>query len=146
MCPKGDDPFTTYADFHTFTITTTAQSGVLSGQFQFIFNGEYFYFPANASLFDSTACQTALEALPNIEKVICTRGMINSKYGTQYTVQIQEYPILPYENNIYYHEGHPSLNSYQCKTDRVTTGTHPTCTIGIVATGSIPGESSILFV
>lgn len=140
MCPKGDDPFTTFTDYYTITITTTAASGTLAGQFQFIFEGEYFYFNAAASSFDDTDCKDSFEGLANIETVSCTRGTIDARAGAQYVIQIQEFPTYPYQNNIYSHNGNPSLSSFQCKTDRVTGGTTPTCTVGIVATASTPGK------
>lgn len=139
MCPKGDDPFTTYTDYFSITITTTASFGTLKGLFHFTFQGESFYFNANASAFDDTDCKDSFEGLANVKTVSCTRGTINAYLGTQYVVQFQEFPTHPYQNNIYTHDGSPTLNSFQCYTDRITSSNSPSCTIGLVATASIPG-------
>jgi hypothetical protein len=149
MCPKGDDPFTVYSDYHTITLTTSASTSgdPLAGEFKFIFLGEYFYFPANASEFDDVTCTAAVNSLVNIEVASCTRGTIDvDTLGSQYTIQFQKFPLFPYENNIYSHEGNPSLDSYQCETTRVTGGTSPTCVIESTSTGTLPGLYSFLSV
>jgi hypothetical protein len=141
MCPKGDDPFTTFSDYHTVKITTYSSLDPLAGEFKFIFQGEYFYFPANATEFGDEECQAAVESLPNIESASCTRGAVDSvTYSTEYTIQVQEFPLFPYENNIYFHDGNPSADSYQCETTHLTGGTSATCEIEVSSTGDIPGK------
>jgi hypothetical protein len=143
MCPKGDDPFTTFSDYHTFKITTSSSLEPLVGQFKFIFQGEYFFFSANASEFGDEECTAAVISLPNIDSASCTRGAVDPiTYSTEYTIQVQEFPLFPYENNIYFHEGNPSIDSYQCETTYLTGGTSPTCEIEVISTGDIPGELS----
>lgn len=141
MCPKGDDPFTTFNDYHTITITTSA-TAPLSGEFKFIFQGEYFYFPSNASQFDDEDCSLAFNSLPNIESATCVRGVVDpTKFTTQYTIKIHEFPLFPYENNIYSHDGNPSLGAYECDLSHITSGNSPTCSIQIISTGTLPGMS-----
>jgi hypothetical protein len=142
MCPKGDDPWTTSTDYHTITVATSASSSgdPLAGEFKFIFQGEYFYFPADPSEFDDETCTAAVTALANVAQASCTRGTIDAvTLGCQYTIQLQQFPIFPYQNNIYSHEGNPSIDSYQCDTTHITAGTSPTCEIQSTSTGTLPG-------
>lgn len=140
MCPKGDDPFTAQVDYKTITFTTGASSGLLDGEFKLTFNGEYFYFDADANSFSASACEEAFEGLKNIKDVTCSRGNIDANNGATYTVEIVAFPLWPFENNIYTHYGDPPISSFQCDTDRVTAGTSPSCALVDVAVGTIPGE------
>lgn len=139
MCPKGDDPFTSFTDYRTITIATSASGGTLGGEFKFIFNGKYFYFDADASAFDNDACEAAFEALGNVKDVSCSRGVVNGVGGATYTVEFLAFPTFPVDNNIYSHSGNPPLASFQCETDLITSGTSPTCTIADVAGITYPG-------
>lgn len=143
MCPKGDDPFTAHVDYKTITLTTGATSGTLAGEFQFYFNGEYFYFNADANSFSEAECEAAFEDLKNVRDVSCSRGTIDGNGGATYTVEFIEFPINPFENNVYTHYGDPDISSFQCVTDKVTSGDTPTCTLTDVAVGTIPGRSVV---
>jgi hypothetical protein len=140
MCPKGDDPFTSSTDYRTIRLTTSATAGTLSsGQFKFTFNGESFYFSAAYASFDSAACETAFESLPNIGDVICSRSAINARGGATYTIEFLSFPVMPHENNLYTNDGNPPLSSFQCDPSKVTGVTTPTCVIATVSTGDLPG-------
>ena len=150
LCPKGTDPLQTYTDFRSIVITTSASSCsngeqfcTLTGSYELIFNGQSFVFPADATAWSSTACQTAFESLPNIGQVKCTQGTIAEFHGTTYAVHFLSWPTFPYENNVYNHLGYPPLSSFQCTTTAVTaTGgaVNPSCTIADVTINTYPGE------
>ena len=133
MCPKGDDPFTPNQQNRTIKITTSATSGVLSGQFKLTFQGQSFYFNANASKFTAANCITSFQNLPNIDQVYCTRTTPTTKEGATYTIQFVSFPIFPYENNIFSHD-------FQCDTSLVTTGHSPTCSFSDVVSTNIKGK------
>jgi hypothetical protein len=140
MCPKGDDPFTDYTDYRTIQLTTGATSGHLGGYFKFTFNGEFVYIDANANNVDDDACETYIESLANIKQVSCTRGAIDSHYGTTYTIVIKSFPLFPYENNVYKHDGNPSISSFQCDTEKVDSGSGVTCDLTDVSVDVVPGK------
>jgi hypothetical protein len=128
MCPKGDDPLTTFTDYRTISITTSASTGTLYGSFKFTFNTESFSFPANADDWSAADCETSFASLRNVNTVRCTKGSANSNGGATYIVQFVAFSVLPYENNIYYHGGNPSLDSFSCSTSSASDG-FGTCTI-----------------
>jgi len=119
MCPKGDDPLTTFTDYRTITLNTSVASGHLDGTFKFSFNGESFYFPANALLWSEDDCKLAFESLPNIESVTCTRGHVHHSNASSYIIKFLSFPTYPYENNVYTHTGDPPLSSFTCDSSRV---------------------------
>jgi hypothetical protein len=133
MCPKGDDPFTEDQDYRTITIATSALSGTLEGQFQLSFYGQSFYFDANANNFDESSCETSFNGLANVKEVSCSRTSPTGDQGAIYTVQFVSFPLQPYENNIYSHEGNPQLINFECDTSLVTSGTDPSCLLEDVA-------------
>jgi hypothetical protein len=132
ICPKGDDPFTENQSYRAINITTSASSGTLEGQFQLSFQGEYFYFNANANSFNETQCEIAFAALPNVEEVSCSRTTPTADQGATYTIQFLSFPSKPYENNIYHHDGNPPLSYFQCQTSLVTGATSPSCLLSDV--------------
>jgi hypothetical protein len=147
MCPKGDDPFTVTQENRTITITTSALSGTLGGQFKLSYYGQSFYFDADASLFDGTSCETSFNQLPNVKRVSCSRTAPTAVQGATYTVQFISFPLQPYENNIYSHEGNPQLINFQCDTSLVSSGASPSCLLADVSpTTEIKGKHTLLSV
>ena len=117
MCPKGDDPITFHNGYYTIQISTSVTEGVLSGYFLFYFQDQSFRFPAFYSSWSAQACQESFQNLPNIKKVNCTVMEYNSVSGAAtYLVEIIKFPTLPYENNIYNHDGNPSVSDFYCNT------------------------------
>ena len=145
MCPKGFDPLITFTDFRSIMIETKAYGGYLAGYFKFTFNGETFAFPALASDWDEVACQQSFESLPNVGTVKCTVGTSDEYGSTNYLVQFKEWPVIPYENNIYTNDGNPPNSAFSCDVSAVTGGTSPSCTIADVAVDSV-GGNKLLFV
>ena len=142
MCPKGRDPLKLYSTFRTIKMTTTATSGTMAGYLAVAFQGQMTAFPANGNSFSSAKCKAALEALPNIGQVTCTQGYTLGRGSTSYVIEFLTFPSIPYQNNIFYHEGSPTVNSFACGTEGVSGAVGVTCTISdvvLVPTG-IPGE------
>ena len=153
MCPKGDDPLTAFTAYRTITLNTSVSTGHLEGYFKFIFNGESFFFPANAWLWSEEQCKLSFESLSNVQSVTCTRGHVHHSNASSYTIQFTSFPIFPYENNVYFHNGNPPLSSFSCDTSMVSqNAAHAvTCSVADVTLplgASIPGklETSYAFV
>jgi hypothetical protein len=140
MCPKGDDPITSFTDFRTITIVTSALFGVLGGNFKFTFAGQSFSFPAKASFWLSDACEASFESLPNVESVKCVKDAIDDGFGgSTYTVQFLSFSTQPYENNIFSFDGNPLLSNFSCDTSEATPGINGTCIITDSSVDIVPG-------
>ena len=145
MCPKGDDPFTVGKDYRTVEVATSAASGTLDGLMKFSFGDSYFYFPADASLWDSDDCKADVEAMNNVDVAACSRSAVNADQGATYTIQFQEFPMFPVDNNIFFNDGNPPDSHFKCETHKVTSGTSPSCAVTGVSVTSVPGKFSLLF-
>lgn len=115
MCPKGDDPMTVSAGYHTvqMTLTTADNSATgLAGTVVLKFDGHEATMAADA---DAAACEAAWESLGNVEDVSCTRSVDGSSgYTAQYTVELRSFPLFPSQNNVYSHTGNPAASSFSC--------------------------------
>ncbi|KAG5188017.1 hypothetical protein JKP88DRAFT_347960 [Tribonema minus] len=114
LCPKGDDPTTTDQVPRTIQMRTGATRGTLAGEFNFLFNGESVTFDATAALVDGTTCSKLVTSLPNVASASCERGPINEWGGATYTISFDAWPTQPFENNLYNHDGNPSLQQFAC--------------------------------
>ena len=150
LCPKGDDQLTPSTGYRTITITlhTEQKWTKISGNFLFQFNGESFLFPGGATAFNAIACKNAFENLHNIAEVDCSLSGIDD-YRVTYTVKLKKFPVIPYETNIFTHNGNPSLSSFSCNTDlinKVNPTDHLTCSINEINTEKIyPGKWVLFF-
>ncbi|CAM9943915.1 unnamed protein product, partial [Hapterophycus canaliculatus] len=114
MCPKGDDPLTIDQADRALLLRTIAEEGPLSGELTVTFNGESTIFDANAHRTGDRECASALQALPNIDRVTCTRGAVSEYGGADYLVSLLRFPTIPWENNRYGHLGNPGLEAFSC--------------------------------
>ena len=140
MCPKGDDPVSSFTGHRSITITTGVFSGSLGGYFKFRFQDQTVTFPGNGADFSSTLCETTLEQLPNVGSVQCTQGVVNLKGETTYVILFEQWPTVPYGNNIRNNDGNPPLNDFYCDPTSAT-GAGPTCDISDNAVAVPPGMS-----
>ena len=139
MCPKGDDPFTYFSDYKTIIIVLSAYSAGFTGSFKFTYDALSISIPASG--WTDEACQEAFEALPAFQTVKCDISFATTRYGG-FSVQVEfiQFATLPYQNNIYYHEGDPPLSSFSCDTSSIVTAGEVTCAITEVAFNSLPGR------
>jgi hypothetical protein len=138
LCPKGDDPLTPFTDYRTIEIETSALYGTLDGSFSFTFNGESFSFPAAESEMSVEACEAKFESLNNVQTAKCAKGIANAAGGNKFTVQLRSFPVMPYENNVFTHDGNPPLSSFHCGLSAVTGVTGPSCDITDAETNRLP--------
>lgn len=88
LCPKGDDPLTTDQADRALILRTSAEEGPLIGELSLTFNGETTVFDANAQRTGDQECASALQALPNIDRVACTRGAVSEFGGADYLISL----------------------------------------------------------
>lgn len=141
MCPKGFNPFQNNVKTRKFNITTSAAKGSkLGGVFAFNFMGESFYFNANASHWTASQMTKSLENLKGIGTVGVDRAVVDSSFGTTYTVEILTWPDYPYQNNVYEHDGNPALSTMSCGLTHVTSGKNVSCMVTDVQVDGIRGK------
>lgn len=88
MCPKGDDPLTTGQTDRALILRTSADEGLLRGELTFTFNGETVALDADAHRSGDRECASALNSLPNIDRVSCARGPVSENGGADYLISI----------------------------------------------------------
>lgn len=124
ICPKGDDPMTIGQAHRQFSITTGGDVGTtLGGHFKFTFLGETIRFSADKLQWTDVECEADFEALDNINDVDCAQTDLDP--GAKYTVTLKSFPTIPHENNIFYHDGNPTLDQMSCDISEVTSGSNP---------------------
>lgn len=88
LCPKGDDPLTTDQADRALLLRTTAEEGPLNGELTVTFNGEATTFDADARQTGDRECASALQALPNIDRVACTRSAVSEFGAADYLISL----------------------------------------------------------
>ena len=140
MCPKGDDPVSSFHDYRSITITTSIYSGYLGGNFRLDFNDQTLAFPANGHDWSSSSCKETLQGLPNVGIISCTQGTVSLQGETSYVITFQTWPVYPFENNIRTNDGNPLLSDFECDV-AYASGAGPGCVItDTVAVVSLPGS------
>jgi hypothetical protein len=143
MCPKGDDPLTYFSDYKTILITLNAYSDGFSGSFKLTMEDLSVAIPASG--WTEEQCQLAFQALPSIDTVRCSLSYSTTRFGG-FTVQVEfiQFSVIPYQNNVYYHEGNPDLSVFKCDTSAIVTAGSVTCTITEIEYNSLPGMCIIV--
>ena len=138
FCPKGFDPFQANANFRAFNFTVSANT-VLGGTLTMRVGPEKFQFSANATHFDAADCTAAFEALHGIKEASCTRSTPTKLGGAIYTVTIRDWPDIPYQNNVFMHDGNPDISYFDCDVSKAT-GQNVSCIITDAKISSIKGK------
>lgn len=130
--------------YYTINITTSSTAG-MGGYFLVSFLGEVFSFPANPSETSSSNMEEAWQALYGVEDVRVSETNTSLR-GATYSVEFLAYPKQPYMNNIFQHDGNPSLQDILCNTTFVTGGGREvSCEVTHVQKLSDGGLLNILF-
>eukprot|EP01039_Chlorochromonas_danica_P010763 gene10762-11962_t len=119
LCPKGDDPVTPHTDTFAIDLTTHVLRGA-SGFFRFSFFDQSFFFPTAG--WTEKQCMESLSSLRNVQLANCSltaQDVTNWGIDTTYQLHFLEFPVIPVENNIYSHDGSPSISSFSCDISRV---------------------------
>lgn len=126
MCPKGDNPETDNQNYHSIILTVTGPLN-FGGSLGFTFQGEttFLEFP-NLS---TNTIQTLLESSNKFKSIKCSYSNTNSGTSTHIiTITFVAWPILPQENNLYTHNGNPSLTDFTCDTSLMSSSVSCTFT------------------
>ena len=151
LCPKSYDflDIPQPLQYRSVRLTTEVDSGVLSGVIELKFGLSAVYMNANSNDVDSNTCRSTFIGLKGIDDVECLRENYDQKTGTgSYLINILKYPIQPYENNIFYHNGNPSLSAFYCNTTTLDkdSASFPTCIFTDVNTENLPGMYNANFI
>lgn len=132
---------TLYTDYRSILITVApVSSNTFTGYTKFSFEEQSLSIPHSG--WTNTKCAEAFEALPNLHNVECSVEYSTDLYGGfTLLVELAEFPMLPYQNNVYAHDGNPPLSSFQCDTSEVVSTDSVLCTITDVAVNALPGLS-----
>jgi hypothetical protein len=143
MCPKGDDPFTYFSDYRAIIIVLNAYSATFTGSFKLTYDALGVSIPSTG--WTNEECQEAFQALPAFKTVRCSLSYATTRYGG-FSLQVEfiEFEPVPYQNNIYYHEGNPPLSAFKCDTRGITTAGTVSCEITDVSYNSLPGTTRLL--
>lgn len=118
MCPKGDDPLTPSTGYKSIRIDITTTK-TASGNFRFAYYGQSFLIPAQIQAYGNEDCVHGFTSMQNIEQVSCNVTR-HSTYSATYFVQFISFPLHPYEDNLYFHTGNPSMALLGCDPSAVT--------------------------
>jgi hypothetical protein len=113
MCPKGDDPLTSFSNYKTIQLVVDGPSG-FSGTLGIVFEGETTTIPLS-SVSDSV-CEEQFEASKKFSDVTCTYTTTAIGTGTRriFVIEFVSWPLTPQENNLYSHDGNPSIEEFRC--------------------------------
>lgn len=138
MCPKGDDPFTYFTDYRAIIVALDPIAAPFTGSFKLTYYGSPVSIPSSG--WTDELCQEAFQALPAFKTVRCRLSFKTTRYGG-FTMQIEfiEFAPIPYQNNVYYHEGNPPLSAFKCDTAEIVTTGGISCIITDVTFNSLPG-------
>lgn len=89
----------------------------------------------------SSQCKFAFEANPKFSLVTCTLSAISSVH-LLYDVTVMRWPVLPMENNVYFHQGQMLPAEFSCDT---TNSSPLNCTFSSATVGTIEGKYSVFF-
>lgn len=132
---------TLYTDYRSILITVTPDSSTFKGYVKFSFEEQAVSIPHSG--WTNEQCAEAFETLPNLHNVECSVEYSSSLYGGfTLLVELAEFPVLPYQNNVYAHNGNPPLSSFQCDASEVVSSGSVVCTIKDVAVNALPGLSA----
>ncbi len=143
ICPKAYDPIQkqTMMARRTVRLSTGLLSGEMNGRFSFSFSGSSISLDANANRLSSDVCTGQFTQLRSASDVNCEREEYDEATGTgEYLITINEYPIMPHENNVFFHSGNPPISAFKCNmTDAHGLGAvGPFCSITDEVTSGIP--------
>ena len=145
MCPKAFNVLTTDENTprRTIQLIVGKESGNLEGRVELSFQNASILLDANPNNLDSEECTAQVSKMKGVLKARCINerkgGEILSAY--RYTISFTEWSMVPYENNLYFHDGNPPLEAFSCNVDRVNElkAIDPYCEVVDVFTEGSPG-------
>ena len=133
LCPKGVNPLNPVMH-KTITMKTSSAREKLEGTLTVSFLSEEF--TMSASAISANELATLFSSMKNLDTVEVSRDDVDDNLGTTYTITFVKWPTIPYENNLFAHDGSPSLASFSCNTTLVEGAFSPKCQFkNVVQTG-----------
>ena len=86
-------------------------------------------------------CNRHISTLLSISDASCLVSLVDSESRAQsIIITIESYPEVPYENNVYNHNGNPPLSYFRCGMDYIDrdNATDPFCDLEDVMNSSLP--------
>ena len=139
MCPKGDDPITTDQNYYQFQLEAQSTS-TTTGYVGIVFSGVTSFIPVSTSS-TSSLCVDGLMASGIFAAVGCVYTKVSTTYH-RFDITIYQWPVTPKENNLFNHEGSPSISSFRCDTSRTTLSS---CTFSAKTTTNVRVKSLFWF-
>jgi len=112
MCPKGDDPITLNQFNRKLQLDVTTTSLPISGSIGFKFMGSTASILLGSASSNSN-CKASLQVTGKFSAVNCVHTRVTS-YHDMFTIEIQQWPLVPAENNLYTNNGNPPITSFYC--------------------------------
>ena len=137
MCPKGDDPLTMDQNYRQIKLIVSENTGALTGNIGLRFQGKVSYIPLSGA--SDTKCMTALTNSRTYASIGCT-VIRESSHTIIFNITFFSWPSYPSENNVYFHNGNPSIGAFTC--DKSQTMTSITCDFEDIASTNIPGNNN----
>jgi hypothetical protein len=136
-CPKSDDLLTESQVDYQLRIAI-ASTALLGGTARLEFQGSSTYFNANGDSETDSSCKTFMEHLGGINSATCTKAITDStSKSVTYTVTITSWPFpVPYQNNVYSHNGNPPISDFVCDTTDITSSASISCSVTLLSTAS----------
>lgn len=146
MCPKAFDPVVTDENTprRTIQLTVGRESGVLEGRVELFFNNASIWLDANTDNLSSEECTTQVSKMKGVTRAICKNERKGDEKTSEYkyTITFLEWSLQPFENNIFFHDGNPSLDAFMCNVKHVNEfmAVNPYCRVTDVVTEGSAGK------
>lgn len=150
ICSKAFNPtgLTGRTNRRAVRVMTELASGVLSGRFEFKFGLSSAFLNANANEVTSQTCTSALASLKGVAEVKCERETFDATSGSgSYLITLNKFPLVPFENNIFTHDGNPPLEAFFCNSSFIDKedAASPSCHVLDAETENLPGIDLMRF-
>jgi hypothetical protein len=103
---------------------------------------------SNPSTIFSNDCSKSFTTLKGIGRATCQpeQSFNPEALSYSYLVTINQWSLIPYENNLFFHDGNPDIDEFKCDVDLLDQSviTKPYCEITDVVNSNLPGHSSTL--
>ena len=70
---------------------------------------------------------------------------VDSQRGATFEISLLSFPLYPIMNNIYHHEGNPSISDFECQTNLVTDAVAVQCKFEDVDKDSVAGKTLFFY-
>ena len=145
ICPKSFDPIGLegLTNRRSILISTSVTSGFFEGYLEFTFGLSTISFDADARTMTNASCTAAFAGMSSVSSVTCGIRRVDQSTGAgAYEVTFHSFPLNPFENNLFSHNGNPALNAFFCNTSKVEPeeAIQPLCVVDDLVNTDIPGN------